>query len=217
MRLIDADALMRKLTVSPCGTRYREYDCDNFPTTLTLAEVKKMVRNEPTVAKDNNVLCKQPDRCGCGGKAILTDYTVEGAAKQYSVACETCFMGLPYGFDTPDDAWAAWRRAMGGPQPDLITGLSPCDFCTDTFDQKPLLQENKYKPYTCMMSTISIEENNGKHQIEIDLWDGGNVYAAFEINYCPMCGRKLTAPPRPGAIGPDAGEMAPNGDEGAGE
>ena len=84
-------------------------------------------------------------------------------------------------------------------QSDPITGLVPCDFCTDTFDQKPLLQENKYKPHTCMMSTISIEENNGKHQIEIDLWDGGNVYAAFEINYCPMCGRKLTAPPRPGA------------------
>ena len=100
-------------------------------------------------------------------------------------------------------------------QPDPITGLVPCDFCTDTFDQKPLLQENKYKPYTCMMSTISIEENNGKHQMEIDLWDGGNVYAAFEINYCPMCGRKLTVPPRPGAIGPEMGEMAPNGDEGA--
>ncbi len=126
MRLIDADALMRKLTVSPCGTRYREYDCDNFPTTLTLAEVKKMVRNEPTVAKDNNVLCKPSDICGCGGKAILTDYTVEGSLKQYSVACETCFIGLPYGFDTPDDAWAAWRRAMGGPQPDPITGLAPC-------------------------------------------------------------------------------------------
>ena len=34
-------------------------------------------------------------------------------------------------------------------------------------------------------------------------------------NYCGLCGRKLTAPPRPGAIGPDAGETAPNGDEGA--
>ena len=103
------------------------------------------------------------------------------------------------------------------PQPDPITGLVPCDFCTDTFNQKPLLQENKYKPYTCMMSTISIEENNGKHQIEIDLWDGGNVYAAFEINYCPMCGRKLTAPPRPGAIGTETGETDPNGEEGATE
>ena len=116
-----------------------------------------------------------------------------------------------------DAAWMLYGVIESAPQPDPITGLVPCDFCTDTFDQKPLLQENKYKPYTCMMSTISIEENNGKHQIEIDLWDGGNVYAAFEINYCPMCGRKLTAPPRPGAIGPGTGEMAPNGDEGASE
>jgi hypothetical protein len=99
-------------------------------------------------------------------------------------------------------------------QPDPITGLVPCDFCTDTFDQKPLLQENKYEPYTCMMSTISIEENNGKHQIEIDLWDGGNVYAAFEINYCPMCGRKLTAPSPSGAISPEQDGTALNGDEG---
>ena len=81
--------------------------------------------------------------------------------------------------------------ALCGPQPDPDTGLVPCDFCTDTFDQKPLFQENKHKPYTRMMSTISIEEYDGKHQIQIDLWDGGNVYAAFEINYCPMCGRKL--------------------------
>lgn len=89
------------------------------------------------------------------------------------------------------DAMFAAIAALRDPQPDPITGLVPCDFCTDTFDQKPLLQENKYEPYTRMMSTISIEENNGKHQIEIDLWDGGNVYAAFGINYCPMCGRKL--------------------------
>ena len=89
--------------------------------------------------------------------------------------------------ETIDMAIAALR----GLQPDPKTGLVPCDFCTNTFDRKPLLQENKYKPYTRMMSTISIEENNGKHHIEIDLWDGGNVYAEFGINYCPMCGRKL--------------------------
>ena len=72
-------------------------------------------------AEDNNVPVKQPDRCGCGGRAILTDYTVEGALKQYSVACETCFIGLPYGFDTPDDAWAAWHRAMGTPSGAIVT------------------------------------------------------------------------------------------------
>jgi hypothetical protein len=35
------------------------------------------------------------------------------------------------------------------------------------------------------------------------------------FRHCPMCGRKLTAPPPSGAIGPETGEMAPNGDEGA--
>ena len=81
--------------------------------------------------------------------------------------------------------------ALRGPQPDPDTGLMNCDYCNGGDEQKPLFHENNYEPHTCMMSTISNEENNGKHQIEIDLWDGGNVYAAFEINYCPMCGRKL--------------------------
>ena len=80
---------------------------------------------------------------------------------------------------------------LRGPQPDPDTGLMKCDYCNGSGEQYPLFHENNYEPYTCMMSTISIEENNGKHQIEIDLWDGVNVYAAFEINYCPMCGRKL--------------------------
>ena len=81
--------------------------------------------------------------------------------------------------------------ALRGPQPDPDTGLMKCDYCNGSGEQYPLFHENNYEPYTCMMSTISIEENNGKHQIEIDLWDGVNVYAAFEINYCTMCGRKL--------------------------
>ena len=141
------------------------------------------------------------DRCGCGGKAILTDYTVEGAAKQYSVACETCFMGLPYGFDTPGDAWAAWRRAMGGPQPDPITGLVPCEYCTDHKN----LYDDKYTDVEMLDDFIHVDVRT-----QYEGWSFG-----FYINYCPMCGRKLTAPPRPGAIGPETGEMAPNGDEGA--
>ena len=80
---------------------------------------------------------------------------------------------------------------LRGPQPDPDTGLMKCDYCNGSGEQYPLFHENNYEPYTCMMSTISIEENNGKHQIEIDLWDGVNVYAAFEINYCPMCGADL--------------------------
>ena len=78
--------------------------------------------------------------------------------------------------------------ALRGPQPDAETGLMKCDYCNGSGEQNPLFHEDNYEPYTCMMSPISIEEKNGKHQIEIDL---GNFYAAFEINYCPMCGRKL--------------------------
>ena len=44
---------------------------------------------------------------------------------------------------------------------------------------------------------------------------GGGYVKGRDANYCPLCGRKLSPRPRPGAIGPDAGEMAPNGDEGA--
>ena len=148
----------------------------------------------------------------------MTDFRKADISKQESYDLLRDWIKLVARHTNPDQDISellGWLWKLKPATPDPITGLVPCDFCTDTFGQKPLLQENKYKPYTCMMSTISIEENNGKHQIEIDLWDGGNVYAAFEINYCPMCGRKLTAPPRPGAIGPETGEMAPNGDEGA--
>ena len=46
--------------------------------------------------------------------------------------------------------------------------------------------------------------------------NGGNWLGSkgVKINYCPMCGRKLTAPPLSGAIWPDPGEMAPIGDKG---
>ena len=122
MRPIDADALMRKLTVSPCGTRYREYDCDNFPTTLTLAEVKKMVRNEPTVAKDNNVPTKQPDPitglapCGCGGVVEQTDFH-DGFFPYSKVECLECGIEIMRaGYTVSEahrEAMMAWNAAMG--------------------------------------------------------------------------------------------------------
>ena len=122
MRLIDADALMRKLTVSPCGTRYREYDCDNFPTTLTLAEVKKMVRNEPTVAKDNNVPTKQPDPitglvpCGCGGVTYQTDFH-DGFFPHSEVKCRGCstttMMAGKTFAEAHDKAKSDWNASHG--------------------------------------------------------------------------------------------------------
>jgi len=124
----------------------------------------------------------------------MTDFRRENISSQKAYDLLRDWIKLVARHTNPDQDISellGWLWKLKPETPDPITSLVPCDFCTDTFDQKPLFQENKYKPHTCMMSTISIEENNGKHQIEIDLWDGGNVYAAFEINYCPMCGADL--------------------------
>ena len=71
---------------------------------------------------------------------------------------------------------------------------APCDYCNCTYEQKQLFHENNYKPHTCMESYIMVSKPTGgkRFLIEVDLWDGANAWAAFEINYCPMCGRKLT-------------------------
>ena len=83
--------------------------------------------------------------------------------------------------------------ALRGPQPDPATGLMKCDYCNGGGEQKPLFHENNYEPHTCMQSYIEISESSygKKPLICVDLWDGANACAAFEINYCPMCGRKL--------------------------
>jgi len=83
--------------------------------------------------------------------------------------------------------------ALRGPQPDPITGLVKCDYCNGGGEQKPLFHENNYEPHTCMQSYIEISESSygKKPMICVDLWDGANACAAFEINFCPMCGRKL--------------------------
>ena len=79
------------------------------------------------------------------------------------------------------------------PTPDPDTGLMKCDYCNGSGEQKPLFHENNYEPHTCMQSYIEISESSygKKPLICVDLWDGANACAAFEINYCPMCGRKL--------------------------
>ena len=67
-------------------------------------------------AQGNDVLIKAPETglvpCGCKGKAILlTDRTCD--AVKYAVACEECFIGLPFAFDDPEAAKRAWNRARG--------------------------------------------------------------------------------------------------------
>ena len=61
--------------------------------------------------------------------------------------------------------------------------MNGCEYCRD--DNKPLYHVDG--PIKRMDSFVRVVDG----QIEIDLWDRGNSCATIEINYCPMCGRKL--------------------------
>jgi hypothetical protein len=53
VRMIDANALMRRLSISDNGDAYPEYDCDGFPVQMPIADFKRMVREAPAIAVDN--------------------------------------------------------------------------------------------------------------------------------------------------------------------
>ena len=48
MRLIDADELLRTFTVNSDGQRIPEKDCDNFDLTISLKDIKRIIREQPT-------------------------------------------------------------------------------------------------------------------------------------------------------------------------
>lgn len=48
MRLIDADELLKTFTVNSDGRRILEKDCDNFDITISLKEIKRIIREQPT-------------------------------------------------------------------------------------------------------------------------------------------------------------------------
>lgn len=58
MRLIDAVSLFRKLLINSNGQAIPEVDCDNFWITLTIKEVKDLVRNEPTAYDLDTVIAE---------------------------------------------------------------------------------------------------------------------------------------------------------------
>ena len=45
--LISREALLEKFTISDSGRRIPEYDIDNFPVTITVKDVKDIIRKEP--------------------------------------------------------------------------------------------------------------------------------------------------------------------------
>lgn len=48
MRLIDVDELLKTFTVNSDGIRIPEKDCDNFDITISLKEIKHIIREQPT-------------------------------------------------------------------------------------------------------------------------------------------------------------------------
>ena len=58
MRLIDADELLRTFTVNSDGRRIPEKDCDNFDLTISLKEIKQIIK-ERTTAYDVDKVVEQ--------------------------------------------------------------------------------------------------------------------------------------------------------------
>ena len=95
---------------------------------------------------------------------------------------------------------------QSGPQPDPITGLAPCG-CGGVVEQEDF--HDGFFPCSrvtcrgCWTETTRCRcTTKEAHEMARIGWNTSHGY---------------TAPPRPGAIVPGAGEMAPNGDEGASE
>lgn len=61
MRLIDADELLRTFTVNSDGRIIPEKDCDNFDLTISLKEIKQIIRERPTAYDVDNVITELSD------------------------------------------------------------------------------------------------------------------------------------------------------------
>lgn len=54
--LISRKALLKQFTFSDSGRRIPEYDIDNFPITLSIKDVKDIIRKTPTVFDKEKVI-----------------------------------------------------------------------------------------------------------------------------------------------------------------
>ena len=60
-KLISANSLYKKLSTNSKGERIPEYDVDNFPVTLTLSEIKKIIMDEPAAFDKEKVIAELVD------------------------------------------------------------------------------------------------------------------------------------------------------------
>lgn len=72
--LISRRELLKKLTFTEYGERIREYDCDNFPTTINLCSVKTIIRNMPTVFNKEKMIEELEEY-------LFEKYCIEGDTK----------------------------------------------------------------------------------------------------------------------------------------
>ena len=54
--LISRKALLKQFSISDSGRRIPEYDIDNFPITLSIKDVKEIVRKAPTAFDKEKVI-----------------------------------------------------------------------------------------------------------------------------------------------------------------
>lgn len=54
--LISRKALLKQFIVSDSGRRIPEYDCDNFPITISIKDVKDIIRKAPTAFDKEKVI-----------------------------------------------------------------------------------------------------------------------------------------------------------------
>ena len=55
-RLIDSDALLKKFCVNSEGRRIPEVDCDNHEITVSIKDIKKIIREQPTAYDVDKVI-----------------------------------------------------------------------------------------------------------------------------------------------------------------
>lgn len=79
--LISRKALMKIFLETIDGRRMPEYDCDGFPITLSLSEIKKFIRQAPT-AYDVDAVCLELPR-------HARPYGTVGCSCEYAIPKDT--------------------------------------------------------------------------------------------------------------------------------
>ena len=80
--LISRKALLKQFIVSDSGRRIPEYDIDNFPITLSIKDVKDIIRKAPTVFDKEKVIEELNEKADYARNRWLNS-TKEGQTKYW--------------------------------------------------------------------------------------------------------------------------------------